>query len=439
MLTLIKRIRNGNGIGAIFARGAARSFMAKTLGLAIGFILQITMARILGIGQYGIYVFALSWINVLLFVTVLGWDKTILRFIPVYFNDREYGKSNGLLRRSLLVVSASGTLVCVAMLAYLQLLGKGMDSAQTHTMMIAALLLPVLALSQLRQAGLNAVKQVFRSELTDTFIRPAIIIAAVLTIAIARAEPMQAHEAMWIQLTAAIVAFFIGARWLFNAIPPVVRHAAPTYDWRTWFGMAIPMLLVAGIQTFLKQTDVIMLGILQDTTAAGIYSVMVRLSDLAMFGLLAANAMAAPMIAELYASGKRAELERVVQLAVRGSLAFMVLASIGLVLFGKAIVSLYGEGFESGLVALYILLAGQIINASTGPVGFVVSMTGHQNKLALVQAVCAVLNIVLNALLIPRYGMQGAAIATATAMVCWKIWLLIFIRRAIGIRISPFM
>lgn len=428
----------GKGIGAIFAKGAFRSFAAKSLGLMTGFILQITLARLLGIDQYGIYAFALSWINVLMFVAVSGFDKTLLRFVPVYCKGGDYGKCNGLLSRGLGVVAGSGAVLTLGMLAYLHWLGTGMAPALTSTLAVAALLLPVLAMSQLRTAGLNAVKQVFRSELSDSFIRPVIIIVAVLAIARVQSGPIQAYEAMWVQLGATVVAFFIGARWLLHAIPAEVRRAAPSYDWRLWLSMALPMLLVAGIQTVLKQTGVIMLGTLQDTTASGIYSVMVRLSDLAMFGLAAANAMAAPMIAELYATGRRPELERVVQLAVRGSLAFMVLASGGLVLFGGSLAALYGEGFDVGLTALYILLAGQAINAATGPVGFVVSMTGHQAKLAKVQAISAVINIALNALLIPRYGMPGAAIATATAMAFWNLWLMHFVRRELGIRISPF-
>lgn len=437
VMQLLDRFRNGKGIGAIFARGAVRSFSAKALGLGVGFLLQIVMARALGIEQFGIYAFALSWVNVLLFLVLLGANKAILRFLPTYQLSESTAQIAGLLRWATSRTLKAGLAVCLAIWGYLIFFAAAEDQDLIKTMALAAVLLPVFGLSQLRQAGLNAMKQVFRAELADTFLRPILLISLVASWLWFHKEPLMAYQAMLMQLGAAVVSFLIGARWLMLALPETARSTNPIYDVKVWQSMALPMMIVAGIQILLKQTDVIMLGIITSTTESGIYSVMVRISSFAMFGLAAVNAMAAPMIAELHASGQKTALQQVVTLAVRGSVLFMLAASALLVIFVEPITALYGQGFNLGLTAFYILIFGQAVNAATGPVGFIVSMTGHQILLAKVQGASAVINILLNIILIPRYGMVGAAISTAISMATWNVWLLIYVRKTLKIRISP--
>jgi len=195
---------------------------------------------------------------------------------------------------------------------------------------------------------------------------------------------------------------------------------------------------VASTHMVLSQTDVALLGIYSGTTQAGIYAVMVRLSDLVVFGLTAANAIAAPMISEYYHAGRHFELQRTVRLAAYASFAFALLSGIGLILFSGLIIGFFGDEFVAGRTALFILLAGQLVSALTGPVGYLMSMTGHHNRMAMIQGIAAVLNLLLNVVLIPRYGMEGAAMATAVTLILWNVWMLIFVRRCLGIRSTAF-
>lgn len=438
VVKLFERLKNGNGVGAIFARGALRSLIAKALGLGIGFLLQIVIARVLGIEQFGVYAFALSWVNILLVFTLFGANKAIIRFLPPYRLSESTALMAGLLRWASSVVLSAGLALCLALWAFLFLSDAVQNRELVRTMALASLLLPILGLSQLRQAGLIAMKQVFRAEFADTFIRPLLLIILAVSWHWVLDAPVVAHQAMLMQLAATIVAFLIGARWLKQALPNKINVVTPSYDVKVWRLMALPMMFIAGIHILLKQTDVIMLGMITGTTESGVYSVMSRLSNLAMFGLGAATAMAAPMIAELHDSGKMTALRRVITLTIRGSLFFMLGASAFLICFGEAITTLYGPGFAAGLSALYILLIGQAVNAATGPLNSVVSMTGHQMHLAKVQGITATINIFLNLCLIPRFGMVGAATATTTAIAISNLWLLFYVHKHLNIRVSPF-
>ena len=190
------------------------------------------------------------------------------------------------------------------------------------------------------------------------------------------------------------------------------------------------------MQLITSQTDIIMLGALKGTSEVGIYVPATRVAVLASFGLYAANTIVAPMISELFGSGRMDELQRLVRLTTRGVTAFTVPVALGLLLTGRWILELFGPEFGVGYVALVILMVGQIVQASAGPVGYLMTMTQYERQAAAILAAAAFANILLNALLIPIWGRNGAAVATATSLILWNVAMLIFVRTRMGIRVT---
>ena len=93
----------------------------------------------------------------------------------------------------------------------------------------------------------------------------------------------------------------------------------------------------------------------------------------------------------------------------------------------------------AGRVALYILVIGQVLNAAAGPVGYLLILTGHERVCASVYGWSAVLNVGLNLMLIPPLGSTGAALATASTMALWNVWLSVLVLRRLGIRLLPLL
>ena len=92
------------------------------------------------------------------------------------------------------------------------------------------------------------------------------------------------------------------------------------------------------------------------------------------------------------------------------------------------VLSLFGAEFTAASTALLILIAGQLVNAVTGPCNLLLSMTGHQATTARIMAGAVGVNLALNLALIPRFGIEGAAVATmlSTLTYCsistWAGW-----------------
>jgi len=103
------------------------------------------------------------------------------------------------------------------------------------------------------------------------------------------------------------------------------------------------------------------------------------------------------------------------------------------VLFGERFLALaFGPGYAGGHTTLAILALGQLVNAGMGSVGVLLNMTGHERDTLRGVAIAAVANVVLGLVLIPLFGLEGAATATAVTLIIWNLLL----RQAVWRRIQ---
>jgi O-antigen/teichoic acid export membrane protein len=198
---------------------------------------------------------------------------------------------------------------------------------------------------------------------------------------------------------------------------------------REIFGIALPMLVTTSMQLVISQTDILMLGIMTRDTDVGVYHLAVRLLSVIQFVLISTNAVVAPRISEFYHKGRRAELQRLVKRVTRIAFFAAMMLTIGFILFGRILLGMFGGSFREGYTALVILAIGHFFNAASGPVGMFLNMTGHQKSIRNVVATAAALNFLFNLILIPRYGINGAAAAGMISMIFWNVAACVYVHR----------
>lgn len=419
---------------SIFSRGVVGAFAGKSIALGIGFGLQVIVARVLGPYELGVYVYALTIVNLLVLLALAGTETALLRFLPVYLVHRRPQYARGLLQNTTRLVFVTSCLATGILLASGALLAEKIGATTGTTFYVAALLVPLFSLAVIRQTVLRALKRVFLAEIPDAMLRPALLAITVLAWYWWSGEKLTSERMMWFQTAAAFVALIFGYMLLARCLPSEMRIAEPAHEIRLWFSVTWPLFLIGVAQLVMKQADILMLGMLRGATETGIYSVMLRISDFAMFGLVTANAIAAPMIAELHALGDRQALQKMITFAARLTFTFTVLVTIMIYYFGEYLIAVFGNEFLAGRQALTILLIGQAANAFTGPVGFLMSMTGHHYYAALIVGVTMLVNLAMNYTLIPPFGIEGAAIASTVSLILWNVWMLVYVRYKLGLR-----
>lgn len=203
--------------------------------------------------------------------------------------------------------------------------------------------------------------------------------------------------------------------------------------------LSLPMLMSATMAFIIGQTGVVMLGLFRSETDVGYYSVAVKLAALSALILHAANSMAAPKISELYHAN---EIDDLFHVAKKSSkLIFWTTSPIllSLILLGNYLLYfLFGEDFTVAYLSMVYLAFGQFVSSITGITGIYMNMTGLQRAHQNIAISAAGINIVLNLLLTPSFGIIGAALSGMFSSAFWDISALLFIKIKHGKSIGYF-
>jgi len=245
--------------------------------------------------------------------------------------------------------------------------------------------------------------------------------------------------AMELHAISALLAFMLGALLLRHASPQELSLVKPLYESRRWVLTVLPLALTAGMHLINSYADILMLGIFASAEEVGIYRVSVQGAMLVTFGISAIDMVVAPFIARLYAQEDMQRLQKIVTYAARFGAAFALLLFLTYFLFGEKVLSLlFGAEYIPGWMALVILSFGRLLNAVAGPVVFLLNMTGYEREMMRGVSISTALNIFLNLILIPEYGMEGASLSTAITVIFWNILLWRSARKNLGIDSTAF-
>jgi len=422
----------------VLARAARGTFVVGVAALGLQFVVHVFFARFLGEVQYGIFMYVMSWLTLLLLLAKLGFDTTLVVYGAGYKARTEWPALRGLLRRTALIALTAATLTSIATAAIAYVLLSRRRPQLADTFYVGAVILPAFALLGLRQSALRGLGRVVLAQALEPLMRLLILLAlagGLWLVGRSIAAPL-AMALNGLAIAASLLAAHVA---LGRATPAPARTAAAEYRSDVWWAMALPSMLSAGMNVILKQSDIILIGVLTgDVTAAGIYAVATRVSMLSSFGLTAVNAALAPMISSLHHTGQHDKMKRLVRTATLGIFAITLPLSAGLLLLGKYVLSIFGASFQQGFSAMVVLVIAQLINASCGSVGQIMTMTEQQRPKAWILGTGAALNILLNVLLIPAHGMLGAAIATGVATVFWNIAMSIYVIRSLDLNPTVF-
>jgi O-antigen/teichoic acid export membrane protein len=171
------------------------------------------------------------------------------------------------------------------------------------------------------------------------------------------------------------------------------------------------------LQVTVIWVNILLVGALATTREAGIFAAVNRFTGVGTFALQAVGIALAPQIASLLARKDRAQAEAVFQTGTWWLMALGWPIFITMAAFAPFLLQIFGGEYVAGQHVLLIISLGMLALVGTGNNKIVLLMGGGSGWNLAVSALSLTLNIVLNLLLIPRLGMNGAAIALASTVV----------------------
>lgn len=418
-------------INALF-KGTAIALIVQISGIAVTYTMEVLLARWMGAVEYGIYEYVISIATFTGFIAALGLPNSLLRFIPEYSVKQDWGRLRGIVWGSWrYVLISSIILTAIAIIILISWDQYNSDVALT-SFLLGVSTIPLWTLVRHQREMSRGIKQMALAYFPSTVMFPLLVIGGGFYFR-DRLLSNIAIPIAFISLSLVLV-FQI---WIFRRQLPKECNLTPVvYSWREWFAVAIPLLLNDSGFVVLSQTDTIMTGAILGSYQVGIYGAAFKTAAGTSFILLAVNAISAPMFATLYAQGDRRGLEELTATVAQWMFYPTLLFALVLIFFGDRVLGLFGTEFVAARWSMTILILGQLVNVGAGSVGYLMQMTGHHKQCAYVIGCSAGLNIILNAILIPTLGILGGAIATASTMMLWNIWLHQLVVKHLGVKPS---
>lgn len=418
---------NNQSLAGLMAKGASGTFVLRVVNTSLGLAMAVFLARILGVKGYGIYAYAISWITLLGVFARLGLDQTIARYVATYHQEGDWARIHGLLRFSFAAVAGSA-MACLLVASAVAWFAYRDVAEMRDALWLAFLLLPISALMVPCGATLVGLQQVVSAQIPLLLVQPAGYVLLVGGAWLLFPGSLSPSGVLGLCLLMTCLSLALAVWMLRRAMAGrggVPRATVkPVYEVRAWLKSALPLMLMGGMFLANANTDILMLGAMVGPEASAVYKAATRGAELILFALTVVNTPLAPLVAKLYAADDRERLKRGVTKAARLTFVIGVGVAAVLILFGRWFLSIFGPAFVGGHIALDLLCMGQLAALISGPAGIILMMTGHEREMAISAVGTAVLNVVLNALLIPVWGIEGAATATAISTAIWACLLI---------------
>jgi O-antigen/teichoic acid export membrane protein len=367
----------------------------------------------LGREDVGLYAQAYAFLSLLNLLALSGLRAGLTRFVAVHFADADPGGVRGTVRLGMALTALGSTVLGGTLFAIAPQVAAAFDDDRLVTgLRFVALTLPAMTLTD---AALSAT-QGWRT------MRPYALIGNVF-------EPLArlALTALLLFLGAGLDGAFaalVSSNWaaLVLAMVALVRRVRRTagapirYRPRELFGFSVVSWLASLASTGLIWASTLQLGLLRDSGDVGIYNVATRLVALAVFVMPPINHAFSPHIAYLHHRRRDDELRQTYGVATSWIIRLSLPAFVTLVVFPEQLLRLFGAEFVAGATVTMILALGKLVDASTGPCGLMLNMSGRAVLSMVDNVAVLLLNVALNAWLIPTHGITGAAVAWAVCL-----------------------
>lgn len=385
----------------------------RGFGAVSSFAFAWLIAQLFGARVVGLYQVGFTTATLLAAVAVLSMDVVLVRRVTPLFEVGNFAAASSVFRAIRRFVLRSGVLLAIttALLAYPFAVFL-MDEPGLWPF-IAALspLILFVPLIRVQNALLRSLGKVFTSQSLEGVLYTSIAMTGLGVIALTTSDP-EPLAAPGLLICGLIVAVVIGWR-ITKRILDQWPHegSGPSVEARSGATIAAaPIITQAGNWIVLLAITAIM-----SSADAGIFRMAVLVCMLMQLVNTSFATMAGPYLSRAADAGDLAQVRRTILIA--GSIGLVIASPVGLaaLLFPEFVLSLFGNEFTSGAVALQLIAIGQLIDVLAGPVGIALIMQKREKYVLRVEAVATLAGLATAIALLPSWGIAGAGLGMLVA------------------------
>lgn len=411
-------------------RGSALAVFQRLAGAALGFLFQFLVARRLGADGAGIFFLAFTVATVVSILCRGGLELAAVRFVAMRIALADHAGARAVYSRVLrraIAFSAIGTAL-TASLAWPLAERVFSKPAAAPGIAIMALCVAPIVLYRLHGESLRGLGRIGLSQFLINLAVPigAIALLPVLT------PRFGIEGALACQIAAHSIAAAVGIVAVHSAFSRLPDSGPSNFDFEELDRAFAPLYQLSVLNLLQSSVATLALGASRSDAEVGVYGVCHSASLFLQLILLGHNAILGPEFAARNARGDTSGVRELARRATRRMTLEALPVFLLFVLAPVFVLRGFGAEFEVGATCLRVLAVGQLVNVATGSVGLLLVMAGHERTFRNVVVLALIVNVAANAVLAPRFGIEGAALSTAAGVVVQNLAAVWCVRRKLG-------
>lgn len=400
----------------IVATGAGIAIVGKVVGRGFNVLGQIVLARILGPAKFGLYIIGLTVLRLLGLIAPLGLNRGVIQFGSRYWREDDAGLK-GAIFQAVGFSSLSGVFVgLIVFYGAPQFAYHYGNPDLVSVMHLFALSFPFLSGLKVAAAA-TRISQRMRFAVFSEEISQSVSYLALITVV----YYFFGEELDWvigIYALSFFIAFVLAIYYLTQLFPEAFSSQTKTHFYiRKLLAFSLPISITSMFTMLLMWSDRLWIGYFWSEIDVGIYQAAAQIATLFVVIIGSFGAILSPLIAKLHHRQETKRLNDLFKVSTRWGIYVSVPFFLTICFASQEfIIVIFGEEYGSGAIPLIILAVGQMLNLSTGVVGPMLMMTENQNRWLFTSLGMFSINIVMNWFLVPKLGVSGAAISTATTI-----------------------
>jgi O-antigen/teichoic acid export membrane protein len=432
--TRLKSILAERGDSRVAQIVAGKVFLVRVVSALLALVSQVLFARWMGSFEFGIYVYVWTWVLMIGALSDVGLSSAARRFIPEYTELKSFDRLRGFLAGSRWLAFAMATGIGAVGAVGVTLLAPWLDHFAIIPLYLACITIPIYGLVQV-QAGIAQSYDWPNLALMPFYIWRQLIITVLMGLAWLIGAPTDATTAMIIAVVTTWAVTIGQLLLLSRRLKEKVPKGPRTYEPRTWFATSLPIFVVEAFYLLLTYVDIITLEQFRSPHDVAVYYAGARLLAIVAFVYFAIAGATTHKFTEYHVSGDRQRLSAFFHETIHWTFWPSLIVCAAILAFGRPLLSLFGADFGAGYGVMFILAIGMLARAAVGPAERLLNMLGERKQCATVYAIAFAINLVLCVILIPQFGIEGAAVATSTALVAESAMFYRVARRRLGLHI----
>lgn len=384
-------------------------------------------SRMLGPEGFGLYMLSFSISEVISKFSAIGLEGGMLKLTGRYLALDQAAEVRWILHRVIWIgfffsFAVTGLSWAIAPFIANDLINK---AALTTPFRLFCLSIPWLCMSWIVLYSIRSTLDMKYENLIKSFIEPVVtLILGVISLSVFK---MGVEGLAWAHLLASVIGFAVSLFFFYRLFPHSQRP--DKVDWRDLFNTSIPMGGLSALGMFKVKVDLFFIGRFLPLSSVGIYSAIIEINQALSKMRSLFDPILVPMVQSFHEKIEKERMSQSLSLGLRW-VSIPVLGVMGtMLLFPEAYLGFFGDNFETGIKALCIYAIGQVIASIFGVLENVLAVTGYAYSMFFQLSLMVSVNLVLLTFLVPKYGIEGAALVSTLYLIVINTWRIFFVKQ----------